>query len=160
MGDIQGNNKNNKTNRKGITMNIEESKLQMHKILDDTADYYGEDPEGRRAVDDCGDCEYTTWDGRHCAIGRYMKPEYQTDEFPENHGVGIRGLNFSADNYLVSEVRGLDENFWGDLQDFHDVVGHWYRGKLFDEPAEGLTEIGRQTYTRIKDKIERGEYND
>ena len=46
---------------------------QMQDILKDTVDYYREDPQGRRAVDASGDCLYTPWDGKHCAIGRYMK---------------------------------------------------------------------------------------
>ena len=133
---------------------------QMQEILKDTVDYYREDPEGRRAVDKNGDCEYTTEDGRHCAIGRYMRPEFLDTEWRENHGVGVHGLSSNVDYYLKHEVRGLDEDFWRDLQDMHDVVGHWYRGSLFSEPTHGLTDIGKERYEGMQDKITRGEYDD
>ena len=141
-------------------MNIQERKQQMQGILKDTVDFYKEDPEGRRAVDDCGDCEYTTHDGRHCAIGRYMRPEFLDTEWKENHGVGVHGLSSNIDYYLKHEVRGLDEDFWRDLQDMHDVVGYWYRGSLFTEPAHGLTDRGKERYVGMQDKIARGEYDD
>ena len=133
---------------------------QMQDILKETIDFYSEDPEGRRAVDNNGDCEYTTDDGRHCAIGRYMRPEFQDVEWKENHGVGVNGLSSYVDYYLKHEVRGLDMQFWRDLQDMHDVVGHWYRGSLFTEPAKGLTDRGKEKYVYMQDKIARGEYDD
>ena len=146
---------------------------QMQEILKDTVDYYREDPEGRRAVDKNGDCEYTTEDGRHCAIGRYMRPEFLDTEWRENHGVGVHGLSSNVDYYLKHEVRGLDMDFWRDLQDIHDVVGNWCRGSLktvthmgrrrevlFTEPSLGLTDIGKERYEGMQDKITRGEYDD
>ena len=133
---------------------------QMQDILKDTVDYYREDPEGRRAVDKNGDCEYTTDDGRHCAIGRYMRPEFLDTEWKENHGIGVHGLSSNIDYYLKHEVRGLDESFWRDLQDMHDVVGNWYRGSLFTEPAHGLTDRGKERYVYFQDRIARGEYDD
>ena len=135
---------------------------QMQDILKDTVDYYREDPQGRRAVDASGDCLYTTWDGKHCAIGRYMKKEFQTDEFAENNGVGVNGLNDSVDHYLVSKVLGLSELFWRDLQDMHDVVGHWL---WWSQGTDGLrehmfTDKGKEYYVDMQDRIARGEYDD
>ena len=133
---------------------------QMQEILKDTVDYYREDPEGRRAVDKNGDCEYTTDDGRHCAIGRYMRAEFLDTEWKENHGVGVYGLSSNVDYYLKHDVRGLDIDFWRDLQDLHDSVGNWYRGKLFTEPASDLSDVGKERYVYMQDRIARGEYDD
>ena len=133
---------------------------QMQDILKDTVDYYREDPEGRRAVDKNGDCEYKTDDGRHCAIGRYMRAEFLDTEWKENHGVGVYGLSSNVDYYLKHDVRGLDIDFWRDLQDLHDSVGNWYRGKLFTEPANDLSDVGKERYVYMQDRIARGEYDD
>ena len=133
---------------------------QMQDILKDTVDYYREDPRGRRAVDKNGDCQYTTEDGRHCAIGRYMRPEFLDFEWKENHGIGINGLSSYVDYYLKHEVRGLDMDFWRDLQDIHDTVGNWYRGALKDVPVNGgLSDDGKTRYVGMQDKIARGEYD-
>ena len=140
-------------------MNIQEQQQKMQEILKDTIDYYRKDPEGRRAVDNSGDCLYTTVDGRHCAIGRHMRPEFQTTEFDENNGVGVNGLDKDIDYYLTSNVLGLDEFFWRDLQDMHDIVGNWYRGPLKEIACNGLSEIGRERYVAMQDRIARGEYH-
>ena len=140
-------------------MNIQEQQQKMQEVLKDTVDYYREDPEGRRAVDDSGDCEYTTDDGRHCAIGRYMRPEFQTTEFHENHGVGVNGLSSYVDYYLVHEVRGLDMDFWRDLQDIHDTISYWYESDN-DEGSNGLSSKGKEHYVCLQDRIARGEYDD
>ena len=137
----------------------EERKQQMLDVLIDTVTYYREDPEGRRAVDKNGDCLYTTDDGRHCAVGRYMRPEFLDAEWKENNGVGVHGLSSNVDYYLKHEVRGFDESFWRDLQDMHDVVGNWYRGSLCTELAYGLTDRGKERYVDMQDKIARGEYD-
>ena len=133
---------------------------QMQEVLKDTIDYYREDPQGRRAVDKYGDCEYTTQDGRHCAIGRYMRKEFQTTEFHENHGVGVNGLSSYVDYYLEHEVRGLDMDFWRDLQDIHDSYLNW-EIRLHGSPVEyGLTDQGKERYVYMQDRIARGEYDD
>ena len=135
---------------------------QMQDILKDTVDYYREDPKGRRAVDHNGDCQYTTVSGNHCAIGRYMKPEYQTTEFDENQGVGVHGLSCDIDHYLISKVLGLDEMFWRDLQDMHDKMLHW---EAWSMEVDGLreyklTDEGKEYYVKMQDRIAEGRYDD
>ena len=132
---------------------------QMQDILKDTVDYYSKDPANRRSVTDDGDCMYT-WGKKHCAIGRYMREEFLDTEWKENNGVGVNGLSSNVDYYLRHDVRGLDEDFWRDLQDMHDIVGHWYRGDRLTEPVNGLSDIGKARYVYIQDKIARGEYDD
>ena len=58
-------------------------KQQMKDILKDTIDYYSEDPDNRRSIDEDGNCMYT-WGNNHCAIGRYLKEEYQREDWTEN----------------------------------------------------------------------------
>ena len=143
-------------------MNIEERKQQMQEILKDTVDYYREDPEGRRAVSKSGDCLYTTDDGRHCAIGRYMRPEFLDVEWKENRGIGVHGLSSHVDYYLKHEVRGLDEDFWRDLQDMHDKISYWIE---WSQDTDGLreyklTDRGKEQYVYLQDRISKGQYDD
>ena len=135
---------------------------QMQDILKDTVDYYSEDPQGRRAVDNNGDCKYTTENGNHCAIGRYMRAEFLDTEWEENHGVGVHGLSSNIDYYLKHEVRGLDEQFWRDLQNMHDIVGYWLE---WSQGTDGLrehkfTDSGKERYVHFQDRIAKGEYNE
>ena len=133
-------------------------KQQRQEILKDTVDYYREDPQGRRAVDKNGDCQYTTEAGRHCAIGRYMRPEFLDFEWKENQGGGVNGLSSNVDYYLEHEVRGLDMDFWRDLQDIHDSYINWeMRGAESTEYV--FTNHGKTRYVDMQDKIARGEYD-
>ena len=133
-------------------MNIEQRQQQMQDILKDTVDYYREDPQGRRAVDASGDCLYTTWDGKHCAIGRYMKPEFQTTGFYANQGQSVNSLDARIDIYLVDSVLGLSENFWQSLQELHDNDNNW-------NDDTGLSCHGKNMYNSLKNKIDAGGYS-
>ena len=73
-------------------------KEQMKQILKETIDYYAKDPDSRRSVDDGGNCRYTLGD-KHCAIGRYLKEEYQREDWIEN--------DFSV-NELCDEILDLE----------------------------------------------------
>ena len=132
---------------------------QMQEILRDTIEYYREDPEGRRAIDSSGDCEYTTIQGRHCAVGRYMRPEFLDVGWEENNGVGVNGLSSYVDYYLKHEVRGLDMDFWRDLQDIHDSYLNW---EMHDAMIvkHGFTDRGKERYVYMQDRIARGVYDD
>ena len=85
----------------------------MQDILEDTIGFYSESP---RAMDKSGSCQYTDEVGNHCAVGRYMRPEFQTTEFYANNGVSVGSLAADVDTYLDSKVIGLTEKFWSALQ--------------------------------------------
>ena len=123
---------------------------QMQGILEDTIEYYSESP---RAMDLSGSCQYTDSNGNHCAVGRYMRPEFQTTEFYANNGVSVGSLAADLDTYLDSKVIGLEENFWSALQELHDNDTNW------GEYDEGLTERGKHMYNTVKKNIDAGGYN-
>ena len=140
-------------------------KQRMQDILKDTVDYYREDPVNRRSVDDDGNCMYT-WGDKHCAVGRYLKPEYQKENWSDN-GMSAYELaeysdDYSIDQFLVDKAHGLDLQFWRDLQDIHDTVGYW---EEWSEHGDGvrdykLTDRGKEIYVSMQDKIARGEVYD
>ena len=131
-------------------MNKQSNRIRMQDILEDTIEHYSESP---RAMDLSGSCQYTDADGNHCAVGRYMRKEFQTTEFYANNGVSVGSLAADVDTYLDSKVIGLTEKFWSALQDIHDSCNNW------GEYGEGLTECGRTRCASMKDKINAGEYN-
>ena len=140
-------------------------KQQMKDILKDTINYYSEDPDNRRSIDEDGNCMYT-WGNNHCAIGRYLKEEYQREDWTENDmsvhelcGYSDGGTNL--DWCLREDVHGLDADFWKNLQDFHDSHSCWITKDDYnrdDEPL-GLSIAGKNNYRVIENKIDAGGYD-
>ena len=137
---------------------------QMQDILKDTIDYYNEDPANRRSVDKDGNCMYT-WGNNHCAIGRYLKDEYQKESWEENN-MSVNELSdysddMSIDCFLVKKAHGLDLDFWTRLQDMHDLVGYWEEWLSHRDGVRkyGLTDIGKEEYVKFQDKIAEGVYD-
>ena len=144
----------------------EEHRQQMKDILKDTAEYYAEDPDKRRSIDKDGNCNYT-WGSNHCAIGRYLKPEYQKENWIENNMSvnelcrGADDVEYNIDWCLREDVCGIDADFWSKLQDFHDLAGNWICKDDFnldDEPI-GLSDRGRNNYRVLVSKIDKGDYD-
>ena len=132
-------------------MSKQSNRDRMQDILEDTIEYYSDDPTETRAADN-GDCVYTDYDGRHCAVGRYMKPEFQTTGFYANSGQSVNSLDARIDIYLVDNVLGLSENFWQSLQELHDNDTNW-------NDDTGLSEHGKNMYNSLKNKIDAGGYS-
>ena len=124
---------------------------QMQDILEDTIEYYSDDPCETRAAYD-GECVYTDSDGRHCAVGRYMRPEFQTTGFYANSGQSVHSLAADVDSYLVDNVLGLPVDFWQSLQELHDNDSNWN----YDT---GLSVHGKHMYNSLKNNIDAGGYN-
>ena len=131
-------------------MSNKDNRVRMQDILQDTIHHYSDFP---RAMDKSGSCQYTDEVGNHCAVGRYLKPEFQTIEFFANDGVSVGSLTQDVDHYLRSNVLGLTEKFWSALQDIHDDNNNW------GEYDEGLTPVGKVRYSKMKKRIEAGGYD-
>ena len=141
------------------------NKELMKQILKDTRDHYAADPDNRRSIDEDGNCMYT-WGKSHCAIGRYLKPENQREDWYEN-GNSVNELMEGSDDgcnidwCLRDEVHGLDVSFWRNLQDFHDSKSAWITKDDYnkdDEPI-GLSLVGKDDYRVIERKINIGDYD-
>ena len=141
---------------------------QMLKILKDTRDYYAEDPNGRRSIDEDGNCNYT-WGENHCAVGRYLKPEFQRETWSSNNDsvnqlceeYGDVHSEWNIDWVLREEVHGLDSNFWRDLQEFHDSDNYWITEtsiNMQDFP-KGISPDGIARYNSLLNRIEEGKYD-
>ena len=140
------------------------NKERMKQILKETIDYYAEDPDNRRSIDKDGNCNYT-WGDTHCAVGRYLKPEYQKESWEENNRSVFQLAQYSddydIDQFLVKDVQGLDLGFWRNMQDFHDAHSCWITEEDYnkDEEPIGLSRIGKDNYRTIERKINMGGYD-
>ena len=138
---------------------------RMKQILKETVDYYAEDPDNRRSIDKDGNCNYT-WGDTHCAVGRYLKPEHQKENWSENNSSVFELAQFSddynIDQFLVEEAQGLDLGFWRNMQDFHDSHSCWITEEDWnkDEEPIGLSRVGKDNYRTIEKKINMGGYDD
>jgi len=140
---------------------------QMQDILKETVDYYNEDPVNRRSVTKDGDCMYT-WGKNHCAVGRFLKEEYQ-DETWDGNNESVNELCEHNENYggfdidwcLIDRAQGLDVDFWTRLQNIHDTIGYWEEWHEHEDGRRkyGLTDRGKEEYVRFQDKIAEGVYD-
>ena len=142
----------------------------MLDILKDTRDYYAEDPDIRRSIDADGQCQYS-WGNTHCAGGRYLKEEYQTENW-ENNNESVNDLceespeTWDIDWAVRDEVKGVNPKFWRDLQDFHDCRHNWICEETFFPPGDerenlpvGISDEGKGHYVGIQDRIAEGAYD-
>lgn len=125
----------------------------MLRVLAETVQYYGENPE-RRGVDLDGGCRYHI-DGRDgeparmCAVGRCLTdPAKIALKFPFSISMVADELGWESDQIFRPEYRGLPLDFWSELQNWHDNCSNWDKG--------GLTPVGEARATMMKLKIETG----
>ena len=137
----------------------------MLDILKDTRDYYAADPDNRRSITKDGACQYT-WGNTHCAVGRYLREEYQVDNWQcnsesVNQLCEVSPNEWNIDWVLRDEVHGIDPDFWKDLQDFHDGRQHWITTNHSDYVSgfQGLSDTGKGHYVGMQDKIAEGRYD-
>ena len=109
------------------------TKLEIiQEVLVDT---YAKNPSLRAIENDL--CQYTTKDGRHCAIGMCMTAEMQNieDGHANRNVIGLVGLYGDIDKVLLKKYHGHETSFWMGMQRFHDNSGN------FNET--GLSDLGK-----------------
>ena len=127
------------------------------ELLEDTVKYYSIDTSRRAVVkleSGATECMYTTDDGQHCAVGRWLQPNYKNTKWVDNEGCsaddlisGISGNNYQyeVDELFVKGVRHIPAWFWMDLQQLHDNDGFWDK--------DGLTEEGVEQVDKLREDI-------
>lgn len=124
--------------------------MTAQEIIQETVDYYAQDPVRRRATytkpeEGLDVCKYRTpFYGRKCAVGRCMTDD-ALDELANSPG-SIRTVLVTStlqpgttqqqllDSWLQECYRGHDPEFWFQLQKLHDTSGFW--------DGQGLTSSG------------------
>lgn len=92
-------------------------------LLEETVDYYSQDPENRRAVN--GGCQYATKDGRQCAVGRLLPFEVARALTLELEKKLSDTDVVAVWDYLPQNVRRFGQSFLLKLQLIHDGHSYW-----------------------------------
>ena len=128
------------------------SKMTKLELLEDTVKYYSEDTSRRAVVRDANganECMYTTKEGQHCAVGRWLQDDYKNTDWTDNVGcsaddlLGETGVirPYKADELFVEEVQHIPRWFWMDLQQLHDNDVFWDKDGLTEEGVEKVDEL-------------------
>lgn len=127
-------------------------KITYSELLEETVQYYSEDPENKRGLNHYANCSYKTEDGKMCAVGRciihpelfqkagagdftnlleyipYRDFEDLTEEDIQHLGDGHQG---KISKILKPEYKHLTEHrFWDSLQHLHDSNSFWDKNGL------------------------------
>lgn len=119
-------------------------KLTKLQIINDTIAHFN---PGNRAIDIHGSCYYCAFDGKKCAVGRYMGPENLPGVFTGGLSAFSRNVPGGLEcvyieDVLIPEARGHNSSFWKDLQNLHDQNINWLE--------DGLSSVGKRELTRMK----------
>lgn len=121
---------------------------RMHKVLDETVEYYKTHP---RATDGQGDCKYYI-KGNMCAVGRCFKnPSKFRNEDIDVDNISKK-YDFNAE--LKEQYQGLLIEFWLRLQDLHDTENYWEKTMYGND----LTPLGFAVADEMHCSIDDGEY--
>jgi len=143
-------------------MTKKKTTLSSKEILQETIEYYGKDPDERRAVKH-NSCVYnykTEYTIKHCAVGRCLLPKYQLMSNAtwnedvsaadlaeaQNHYNGLEDKYdlpekyLSLDDMLQEKYRGRTTRFWVELQNLHDRKKYWDQNGLTPEGIKYIDE--------------------
>lgn len=119
------------------------------QILKHVVDELAEKP--RAMTPYSGNCAYTVViDGEkcHCAVGMFLKPEYQTEDFEHNENdVNKLFANEWDFEFLRPEVAEIPIGCWYDLQALHDNSCNWERHE--EGKGQILSEQGVKAYNAV-----------
>lgn len=113
------------------------------EIIDETVAFYSADP-GRRGMKD-NLCAYQVIENgveKKCGVGRCM-----TDEAIKEFGNSRDTVDeiFDLENMLAPQYQGHDNDFWKEIQVFHDSPPNWNE--------TGLTPIGKRQVELLKASV-------
>lgn len=117
--------------------------MTKSEIIQEAAHYYMDDVN-RRAVSPTA-CMYF-YQGKMCAVGRCLA---DPEDFQNKVGTcSVDNLYYDKDivldEHLKEEYKGHDNEFWKELQHFHDNTSNWLH--------DGLSVRGEVTLNELLDK--------
>lgn len=132
------------------TGEITPAQQKLIDVLNDTVSFYGEDPAGRRAVNEHDNCMYLVRDtGNKCAVGRLL-PEEGLNIIAD---ISETALGFTVEPVCIKYLPELSPSFLRQVQCLHDSKSYW------DYNDKGLTDDGIRYYYDIFNSVVSGTYN-
>lgn len=132
------------------TGEITPAQQKLIDVLNDTVEFYGEDPQGRRATNEHDQCMYLVPEtGNKCAVGRLLPEE------------GLNLIAYAFESALGDRVRPVCIKYLPEIPvRFLRHVQFLHDGKLYwDYNDKGLTGSGVEQYYIIFNNVVSGEYN-
>jgi len=122
----------------------------MLQILDETIEFYSNDPDQRSVG------KYNSPDLKHCAVGRCLLTDLK-EKGTSLVGNDLDLLNLvckneleNLDQVLLPEYRGHSMLFWEDLQNLHDSDLYW--------TDSGLSSVGHNKAEKMRNRIDESYY--
>jgi len=119
-------------------------------LLDETVEYYTEDPSRRGVLVGTTLCVYKSEEGNMCAVGRCL------DQDVMNYDLYNTGFDVSflikklGQEVFKPQYRGFSTKLWKKLQAMHDSSFNWKNNKL--------TTCGESNIQYLKYGINRGKF--
>lgn len=123
------------------------TKEEMIALVDDTVNFFAEDPRNRRSYDEQGYCMYQSPSGRCCAIGRMLPESVRQNLLRSDNTAPIRRLKIIHPNL---DIWKYHVEFLGSLQHIHDRNDYWSK--------RGMTRLGRSRVAELKRKVRDGAF--
>ncbi len=125
---------------------------EINNLIDETIEFYGKDPEGRRAVDESSElknCEYLSDSGNKCAVGRCFN-DRGLELFSERQtAYKFLAEDYDMDKFFKPQYKGFPSWVWNNLQGLHDSKDFWgttgltYQGEAYVREFKGVVLKGR-----------------
>jgi len=112
-----------------------ETRLTKHQIIDETVDYYNNNPRSIRTdYEGASSCYYYHPDNNiQCAFSRCTKEEFKDKLIEQNESTvtnALSNLMLELDSILQDKYKGHDISFWEHIQRIHDKDSYWTNSKL------------------------------
>lgn len=118
-----------------------EQRLTAEQIIDETVEFYRNNP---RAFDtENHSCVYLDQDGNKCAHSRCIDPEQVNLEQIHHFTCAQDLIKKHDDNIHLEKYRGHSPEFWGKIQDLHDLDKNW-------TPTKRLSKAGKEFVRKLK----------
>lgn len=112
-------------------------KLNAHQIIDETIEYYKNNPRSFNQMDET-ECKYLNEDGAMCAVGRCLTDESLTIAHKYYEGQPANMLLSHSEIKLREQYTDMPIEFWVRLQRIHDNRKYWSNMEL---TPLGLSEV-------------------
>ena len=122
-----------------MKLTLKQQRLVMSDLVIDTVKFYDKSPTTRRSKH--GDeCMYSGAGNTSCAVGKCLLDSVDKAKLDVGSDTSVSGVDdvYGLDNLLKKKYRGLNIDFWEDLQDLHDDSYYWTMDSI---SGDGLVKI-------------------
>lgn len=128
---------------------MERTRQEYLDLIDETVNYYSEDPSRRSQDPITWRCFYLSENGNKCAVGRCIDPKKYDPKWDRLDSISVSELECQIESsgevfedIFLDKYKGFFIKFWADLQMLHDEISFW--------DSKGLTREGQDYVDSLK----------